>query len=167
MQWSRDSSTLGPHPDLWAVRSDGTGLQHVAHVTVAKPAIARGDGSLGFLRRIGVRLFPWWFSPAPSLSPFGVRVTYMPPAGLALSPDGAHVTYTNHTPRAAMAEMLQRIASFVRGAFILLGGPLAFIWGIVAWRRQGRSVTTMLCVILGLPITLAAVAYAVVLSLPM
>jgi len=45
-------------------------------------------------------------------------------------------------------------------------GPLAFIWGIIAWRRQGRSVTTTLCVILGLPTTLATVAYAVVLSTP-
>jgi hypothetical protein len=97
----------------------------------------------------------------------GETITYGTVRGVALSPDSAHVTYMNHTSKAAMAEMLQRIAGLVRGAFILLGGPLAFVWGIVAWRRQGRSVTTMVCVILGLPITLASVAYVVVLSLPM
>ncbi len=173
MVWSENSSTLlfpayhGPHPDLWTVRSDGTGLSHVAHVTVAEPAEPRRSSGLEFLWRLGRRVFPWWIGPVPSAGLMGETITYGTVRGVALSPDSAHVTYMNHTPKAAMAEMLQRIAGLVGGAFILLGGPLAFVWGIVAWRRQGRSVTTMVCVILGLPITLASVAYVVVLSLPM
>ena len=38
---------------------------------------------------------------------------------------------------------------------------LAFVWGIVGWRRRGRSVTAVLSVVLGLPGMLAAIGFVV------
>ncbi len=153
--WSPDGTKLafwaydGPHPDMYVINADGTGLSRVAKITMWEPPTS----DLHFSPSIGYG--DWRFMLDPRNWPmilsdsFDSSSSFVIPSMFSWSPDSKQIAYASLPEGASTTSPMEPIVSLM--TFLAFGilAPVALVWGIVSWRREGTNPVAIVCVASG------------------